>query len=351
MFSSQQRIKALWSIQLDKSHLCLTGEEKPPRFLNSESAAAPAANWPGMCQQRGKWGPRHWREGIQTSGLLKGSTSVLLTWRTGWCPRKWSCLWWLCLQLGLDWDSAPASSVLVPSISRLHQHHGDHSSDLFGTELWVLLRKGPVYKFISFSSQYIFFFNQWNAVQNPLHVLFHGLSGRHRELTGEASGWKWGCAKSFFVLGWEPVRNGFYEPHFPLSTWPEACHSRKSCFLLHRAWAWHSQPRGEIYRALTAGLTPWKTNTIYLSTTLCNKRGSKKQGELRKQNWWFYLFYDHSGENPPEKQTLSKGKWWSCGVKQSSEHGKSPFTWMRQETAAEILQTPKDTNGLSTDQI
>lgn len=40
MFSSQQRIKALWSIQLDKSHLCLTGEEKPPRFLNSESAAA-----------------------------------------------------------------------------------------------------------------------------------------------------------------------------------------------------------------------------------------------------------------------------------------------------------------------
>lgn len=79
-------------------------------------------------------------------------------------------------------------------------HHGDHSSDLFGTELWILLKKGPVYKFISFSSQYILFLPiKYSA--NTLNVLFHGLSGRHQELTGTAPGWKWGCAKSFYVLG------------------------------------------------------------------------------------------------------------------------------------------------------
>lgn len=96
----------------------------------------------------------------------------------------------------------------------------DHSSDLFGTELWILLRKGPVYKFISFSSQYIIFLSQCVV----------SWSGRHWELTGKASGWKLGCAKPFYVLGGEAVRNGFYEPHFPPPTWSEACHSRKSAF-------------------------------------------------------------------------------------------------------------------------
>lgn len=314
----------------------------------------PAANWPGMCKQRGNKDPGLERRNTNlwsAEGLNHCFTDL-----KNWLVPKEVELPLVALPAAGGWtETQPQSALslgLSLPISRLHQHHGDHSSDLCGTELWILLRKGPCLQIhFLLLSIHSFFTNKIQGKTPSINVLFHGLSGRHWDLMGKASGWKWGCAKSFQVLGWEPVRNGFYESHFPLSTWPEACHSRKSCFLLQRAWGWHSQPRGVIYRALTAGLTPWKTNTIYLSTTPHNKRGSKKQDELWKQNWWFYLFYDHSGGNPPEKQTLSKGKRWTCRVKQCSKHGKSPFTWMRQETRAETLQTPKDTNGLSTDQI
>lgn len=100
-----------------------------------------------------------------------------------------------------------ASSVLglVPShlqASFPHQHHGDHSSDLFGKELWILLRKSSVsvYKFISLSSQYILFLQIKYNAKTP-QCIVSGLSGRDRELTGKAPGWKSGCAKSFHVLG------------------------------------------------------------------------------------------------------------------------------------------------------
>lgn len=63
MFSSQQRIKALKSSQLDKSHLCLTGgEEKPQRFFNYKCTsflkqyAATVCSWMTRleCVNRGK---------------------------------------------------------------------------------------------------------------------------------------------------------------------------------------------------------------------------------------------------------------------------------------------------------
>lgn len=71
------------------------------------------------------------------------------------------------------------------------------------------------------------------------------------------------------------------------------------------------------------------------------KGGSRTRYASRRDDF----IYVHSCENPPEKQILSKGKWWNWGVKLvkqcrkyvKSAICKSPFTWMRQETTAEIL--------------
>ena len=189
------------------------------------------------------------------------------------------------------------------------------------------------------------------------------LSGRHCELTGKALDWKSGCAKSL-PCSW--IRNNeqmlLWLPCFPCPPGLKNVAAQNPAFCCRESWVGISSPDNNskwwvIYSILTAGLTLWKTNIISLSTAWYHKRERRKQDELWKQKRWFYLFYVHSCENPPEKQILSEGKWWSWGVKlmkQCRKHVKSaicksPCTRMRQETTAETLQSPKDRNGLSTD--
>lgn len=62
---------------------------------------------------------------------------------------------------------------------------------------------------------------------------------------------------------------------------------------------------------------------------------------------WSFWWESPRETNPQQGEVMEL----ECEAVQCSKHGKPPFTWMRQETTAEILQTPKDTNGLSTDQI